>query len=256
MDFFQLSSFRAPWGRDAGGRVIAEGFQEVEIITAGRGYFDWEGRLWTATLGTVLWHVAGERTIYRNDPEDPYECLVAKFPWNPGAPRPAPRLSRWADPQACLDFTQEALTHYHGPRPDLGSLSAFVYATLVWRASQGGVDPGQGLRHPALTRALALVEERFHQDWGVADLARAAGVSAAHLYDLFRREGEGSPHQVLLQRRLSEARRLLAQTRLSVKEIAPLVGQPDVAVFCRTFKRLAGCTPTEYRDRHTQSEFS
>ena len=279
----QLSTFRAPPGQDAGGRTIAAGLQEVEVITAGRGFFEFEGRLLAALRGTVLWHLTGERTIYRNDFRDPYECLVVKFPWPfadgaadsvpgpavPGPPaagpsaggaagrdagRPAPRFSRWRDPNACLAFTEELMRYYHGADPDLDLLAAYAYGTLRWQARRGEAEAEDRDAVTPVGRARAHIEKNYGRTVAIADLAEAAAVSPPHLHALFRRELGATPHQVLLDRRLAEARRLLAGTRLSIKEIAFMTGFPEAAAFCKSFKARCACTPGEYRERHIQKD--
>ncbi len=266
----QLSTFRAPAAQDAGGRTIAAGLQEVEVITAGRGFFEFEGRLLTALRGTVLWHLSGERTIYRNDFRDPYECLVVKFPWpfvsgaetvaqgpvdaDAAVGRPAPRFSRWRDPNECLAFTEELMRYYHGADPDLDVLAAYAYGTLRWQARRGEAEPEDHASESPVGRAKAFIEKNYGRTITIAALAAYAAVSPPHLHALFRREVGVTPHQALLDRRLAEARRLLAGTRHSIKEIAYLTGFSDAAALCKSFKVRCGCTPGEYRERHIQKD--
>ena len=94
MELIRVSTFRALRGKDAVPRTIAEGQQDVEIITGGRAWFESEGQLLEAVRGTVLWHVAGQSTIYRNDHLDPYECTYVRFPWNGMVDPSVPRFSR------------------------------------------------------------------------------------------------------------------------------------------------------------------
>jgi AraC-like DNA-binding protein len=257
MDPIQLSTFHAPRGQDAGGRYIAADLQEIEVITAGRGFFELDGRLLTALRGAMLWHLPGERTIYRNDFRDPYECLVVKFPW-PGpasaSGRPAPRFSRWSDPNACIEFTEELMRYYHGQDPDLALLAAYAYGILVWQAHRGSIEGEERPPSSPVGAARVFIEKNFDKNLTIADLADSAAVSAPHLHSLFRRELGVTPHQVLLDRRLTEARRLLAGSRLSVKEIAFKTGFTEAAALCKCFKARCGCTPLEYRERHTQKD--
>lgn len=260
----QLSTFRAPPGQDAGGRYIAPGLQEIEIITAGRGFFELDGKLLTALRGTMLWHLSGERTIYRNDFRDPYECLVVKLPWSDGfgkdgpaslpAARPAPRFSRWRDPAACMEFTDELMRCYHGRDPDLSLLASYAFGTMAWQASRADVERETREMSNAVSAARAFIENNFSGNLRLVDLAEAAAISVPHLHALFRRELGMTPHQALLDRRLSEARRLLAGTKLSVKEIAWRTGFAEAAAFCKCFRTHCLCTAGEYRERHTQKD--
>lgn len=54
--------------------------------------------------------------------------------------------------------------------------------------------------------------------------------------------------------RIGEAKRLLTATNLPLYEIVTQVGYLDVSSFIRKFKKEAGMTPGEYRDRFTSGE--
>jgi len=250
MDWISVATFRAPRGRDAIPRTVAEGQQDIEIITGGRGWFQTDGLLLEAVRGTVLWHVAARQTIYRNDPEDPYECTYVRFPWD-GTEDPAiPRFSRWKDPVACQAFADEILAAFHGGSPNLESLAGYAWHTLRWHAVQGVPSTRQESFPPAVSLAQRIIEEQFSLDLPVADLAARVGLSIPHLHALFRTYVGQTPHQMLMNRRLSEARRLLVATRKAVKEVAFEVGYPDVVTFCKVFRSRCGTSPARYREQY------
>ena len=122
-------------------------------------------------------------------------------------------------------------------------------------AASGRQQPGGGALGVAeLTphqrqaeRFCELVEQSFAQTWSVADYAREIGVSAPHLTRVCRTILDASPNALVRQRRLLEAKRLLEYTRLPVSEVAHRCGFRDPAFFSRTFKRLTGKAPLEYR---------
>jgi AraC-like DNA-binding protein len=57
------------------------------------------------------------------------------------------------------------------------------------------------------------------------------------------------PHQYLLELRLVRARSLLAETDLSVKEIATQTGFEDEFYFSRLLRQKFGITPSQWRTR-------
>jgi len=75
-----------------------------------------------------------------------------------------------------------------------------------------------------LLRARDLVDARYADPLGVADLARAAGLSRAHFSREFRRAFGESPHAYLLTRRLERAAALLRATDRPVTAICFTVG--------------------------------
>jgi AraC-like DNA-binding protein len=98
-----------------------------------------------------------------------------------------------------------------------------------------------------LLRARDLVDARYAEPLGVAELARAAGLSRAHFSREFRRAFGESPHAYLLTRRLERAAALLRTTDRSVSAICFGVGLRSVGSFTTSFTRAYGVTPTAYR---------
>ncbi len=98
-----------------------------------------------------------------------------------------------------------------------------------------------------LLRAKDLADARYAEPLEVDDLARAAGLSKAHVSREFRRTFGASPYVYLLTRRLERAAALLRNTDHSVAEICLEVGLQGIGSFTTSFKRMYGVTPTEYR---------
>ncbi|HEY3759663.1 MAG TPA: helix-turn-helix transcriptional regulator [Solirubrobacteraceae bacterium] len=98
-----------------------------------------------------------------------------------------------------------------------------------------------------LLRAKDLADARYFEPLGVAEMARAAGLSRAHFSREFRREFGESPHAYLLTRRLERAAALLRDTDRSVADICFSVGLQSVGSFTTSFTRTFGRSPTAYR---------
>jgi AraC-like DNA-binding protein len=69
-----------------------------------------------------------------------------------------------------------------------------------------------------------------------------------------RRRTGRTVQEWIIERRMVEARELLAETDLPVGEVARRVGIPDAGYFSRLFSRAHGGTPRQWRagqGRHT-----
>lgn len=97
-------------------------------------------------------------------------------------------------------------------------------------------------------RFCGLVEQNFSKDLAVGDYAEMLGVSAPHLTRVCRKVLGSPPNELVRQRRLLEAKRLLEYTRLSVSEIAHRSGFREPSFFSRTFSRTFGMSPKSYRE--------
>jgi AraC-like DNA-binding protein len=98
-----------------------------------------------------------------------------------------------------------------------------------------------------LLRARDLADARYFEPLSVDEMARAAGLSRAHLSREFRRAFGESPHAYLLTRRLERAAALLRNTDSSVKDICYSVGLRSVGSFTTSFTRVYGRPPLAYR---------
>lgn len=101
-------------------------------------------------------------------------------------------------------------------------------------------------------RALLYMSKQYQTDISLTELAENAYLSASHLSFLFKKM-LGVPFKVLLAEvRIEKAKKLLVENpALSVTEVSLDSGFGDLSHFERTFKRIVGVNPREYRRRHT-----
>jgi AraC-like DNA-binding protein len=102
-------------------------------------------------------------------------------------------------------------------------------------------------RRRAVDAALWL-DSHAHEEVGLEELAREAGLSSYQFLRMFSRALGVSPHQYLVRVRLRRAARLLVERELSVTEVAYAVGFGDLSNFVRTFGRAAGMSPGAFRE--------
>jgi len=80
----------------------------------------------------------------------------------------------------------------------------------------------------------------------VGDLAQLVGMDRSSVTRLFARQWRTTPHAWVRERRLAEAKRLLA-TSLPIHEIATRTGFPDSPTFIKAFRRATRLTPGMWR---------
>ena len=91
-------------------------------------------------------------------------------------------------------------------------------------------------------KAVWMMESGMGQPLRVQEIAQAMGLSRSQLFRVFKQVCGRSPQQVLLEKRLSQARRLLGETSLSIAEVAEASGFSS-AVHLSDALRAAGFPP-------------
>lgn len=104
-----------------------------------------------------------------------------------------------------------------------------------------------------LKAAKEYVAINYPLSFSVEDMARAAGVSRTTLFRVFKAEMNTSPVNYLTMFRISQAKRLLSETDLSVTAVARSVGYEDNLYFSRVFRKTENVSPMEYRNLQQKS---
>jgi transcriptional regulator of acetoin/glycerol metabolism len=104
-----------------------------------------------------------------------------------------------------------------------------------------------GLSAGALRRLREYVQVHLSESIDLSMLAAVAGLSMHHFAREFKQSAGVTPHHYLIQKRIERAQQILAQTDLSLAEIAHAVGFSDQSHLARHFRGLLGTTPREFR---------
>lgn len=98
-----------------------------------------------------------------------------------------------------------------------------------------------------MLRARDAMDRNYTEPLDVRALARIAHVSEAHFIRTFRATFGETPHRYLQRRRVERAMAMLRQTERSVTDICMAVGFTSLGTFSRTFRKIVGESPREYR---------
>jgi transcriptional regulator GlxA family with amidase domain len=104
-----------------------------------------------------------------------------------------------------------------------------------------------GLSTGAQRRVREYVQVHLNESIDLSMLAAVAGLSMHHFAREFKQSAGATPHRYLIQKRIERAQQMLAQTDLSLAEIAYAVGFSDQGHLARHFRGLLGTTPREFR---------
>jgi transcriptional regulator GlxA family with amidase domain len=102
-------------------------------------------------------------------------------------------------------------------------------------------------RDEQIGRALSKLHEHPEKPWTVDSLARNAALSRSAFAARFKGLLAEPPLHYVARLRINTAAIRLLSTDQNLKSIATIAGYESVAAFVKSFKRIMGVTPGEYR---------
>lgn len=229
--------------------------QDVLFCLTGRGAVETLGHRLNIRAGQLVWIANEAPHAHHADPADPWTLLWFRFD---GPNLVALRDKIFGDAEPLVRIPEElqlplwfdrlfALMRGGGTGLDL-RLNQLVaeFLTLVDLAVRGD-EQGKLPQHfdQALLAMLADLAQAWDSD-GMSELMR---VSPSQIRRLFRKHLRISPHQWLLRERLTRAQTLIADSGMSIAQVAHACGFCDVYHFSREFKRSVGTSPAAWRKR-------
>jgi AraC-like DNA-binding protein len=245
--------------RFSGPRPLMRAVPEVYGSTmhlAGRS--DWtSGRArWSSAPGSISLKVPGEAAVERareGTPAFQVACFEKSLIEEAQAALDRPRIESWLHSIDGRDPRAEPLTRLHRHLLDEASASASASASALEEATCEALHAlietmaaPSGTRHARcsahVTRARALLDERFTETIDLEALATHARLDKFRLCRAFREQVGMPPHAYVTHRRIARAQALLARG-MPQAEVAASVGFYDQSLMHRHFKRIVRLTP-------------
>lgn len=108
---------------------------------------------------------------------------------------------------------------------------------------------------PIIQKVIVTIDADLSADLSLSTLAEKQNVSAGYLCTLFKRETGKTLIEYIREKRINHACHLLATTHLQVQTVALNCGIVDVQYFSKTFKKIVGKTPKEFRENAKNNAF-
>jgi len=108
---------------------------------------------------------------------------------------------------------------------------------------------GTGISRGTIRECLALMEERVGGSLTLGELSEKAGMTPQYLCRFFKENTGHPPMEHYVRLKIQRACAFLDMTSERINEISCQVGFDDPYYFTRTFKRIMGMPPREYRRR-------
>lgn len=126
----------------------------------------------------------------------------------------------------------------------------FIKAARLWKKQNLNKELEQSNNDLEFFRKFTmLIEEHYKQKHNVSEYAALLYMAPKTITHKFKRLNLPQPNDVIKNRIVLEAKRLLAHTSLTSKEIAYRLGYEDPAYFSRIFAQKTGETPSGFREK-------
>lgn len=219
----------------------------VEYVVSGAGYISLGGKPARVSAGQIYLLPSGIPHLYYSDPEEPFEKIflnvVGAFGGDlrrsygvAGGIYEDPGISEafLAVPKI-LSEAEESLVQAHLQGLFVQTLSAL---SLADRSGEHGREAAEMKRY---------LDTNAHRAVSGEELGGVIFRSPDYCRKLFLREYGITPYAYQLQQKIRRAKILLAETSLSVGEIAAELGYEDLHYFSNLFHAKTGLRPLRYR---------
>ncbi len=136
----------------------------------------------------------------------------------------------------------QELREQHGEALARGVEEILAFEGLRFR--RVGAGHAKARLSESLRRAVELMENNLEEPLELDQLADYVGLSRRQLDRLFQRELATSQHRYYLELRITEARRLLQHSALSITEVAVACGFASSNHFSRCYRDYFGHSPS------------
>jgi AraC family L-rhamnose operon transcriptional activator RhaR/AraC family L-rhamnose operon regulatory protein RhaS len=125
----------------------------------------------------------------------------------------------------------------------------FLSLVVLLSREYFAVENDMSERLKSLAETVAYIENHYTQPLGLVELSEMAHFSPRHFARVFKQNYLLTPRDYIVKLRMNEARKLLADNRLSIGQVAGLSGFSDSNYFSRIFKKEMGVAAKEYRKK-------
>ena len=109
--------------------------------------------------------------------------------------------------------------------------------------------PQEELSAKAVKEVIKILKDGIYQSLSIDDICKKTAYGRAYLFRIFKAETGKTIMNYYLSLKIDKAKQLLRENELTVKEIAVKLAFTEPNYFTKTFKRITGITPSQYKKR-------
>lgn len=129
---------------------------------------------------------------------------------------------------------------------EYGSLKEMLRALRAY-LDEKDTDKNSDFSNTTFMKLIRYIDENYRGNISLTGTAQALYMNPNYVSHLFKKEAGVTFVNYITQKRIEDAKKLLAETEMPQTDIAVEVGFNDYFYFIKTFKKLTGMTPGQYR---------
>lgn len=98
---------------------------------------------------------------------------------------------------------------------------------------------------------IKVLEDNLFSDLSIDQIAKTINYSKAYIFKQFKAETGKTVIDYFINLKIKKAKKMLEDNQLSIKQISEKLAFDTPNYFTKTFKKITGFTPTEYKKSHT-----
>lgn len=132
--------------------------------------------------------------------------------------------------------------------PQASARGNITLQQLLFFMQEEAINPHQSNTPEERLRSFANeIKQRPERTYNLPSEAQKLGMSYSHFRRRFKNIFNITPHQFIINSRMTIAARYLEDHNLQIQEIGERIGYPDPAQFSTAFKNMIGRSPRDYR---------
>ena len=228
---------------------------QLLYVAAGKAYFQFEGEYMEVPAGHIVLYRPGTVQYYEYFLEDQPEICWIHFTGSEAGQL----MDRIGFDRAhvvscdntanCMDIFKHIIQELQLKRPCYEELLELYFRQLLTEVQRSHLE-NLSTRYKHSKKIEEIVHyfnEAYAQDICIEDYAANRHMSVCWLIRIFKRYMGITPLQYIASVRINKAKELLEGTDYSIQEIGNIVGYDNPLYFSRIFKKLVGCSPSQYR---------
>lgn len=228
----------------------------IHYILGGKGIFEVGEHTYHLGRGDVFLICPDEVTYYQADEQEPWHyCWVgfhgvqAESILKQAGLTPTTPILHYEGEQLSTHFHQLISVKASSPSEEI-RLIGLLYTLLSAMVEGSSVDLKDTLVNKQeiyVKKVIDFVERNYSSKFTISQIADFVGLDRSYLCSLFKKMINSSIQEYVIHYRMNKAAELMINQNLNIGDVSRSVGYDDPLLFSKTFKKVMGTSPKQYR---------